>query len=114
MTSEQVNKWERIFDVDLTAIAEAVDRDARIQRAGAVESVKPSKKTSAAPKPKSRTRRLDEQTRTKRGQPNRKAKAADRDPPKPVLPRTMLDEAEQMVRDFEVSRIQSRGRPKRD
>jgi predicted RNA-binding protein with PIN domain len=114
MNSEQASRWEHIFNVDLAALSTEVERDARIRRETPAEAARPLKKAAAPAKSPSRTRRLDEHLRAKRGQPNRKAKADDRDPPKPVLPRTLLDEAEQIVRDFESLRQGSRRNPPRE
>ena len=104
MTSEQIARWERIFDVDLAALDRQVQADPRLARRtdGPKHAKSAARRKEARSAAGPRTRRLDEHTRTKRGGvTNRKAQAADRDPPKPILPKNMVTEAEDLVRDFE-------------
>ena len=108
MSQEQIAKWEHIFDVDLNALSRAVESDARIRPHFDGESPQVAQQVHPRSKRKPPTKKLDEHVRGKRGQPNQRAKADDRDPPKPVLPRSLLEQAEDMVRDFERTRLQSR------
>jgi predicted RNA-binding protein with PIN domain len=112
MTAEQVARWERLFDVDMSALSRAVEHDPRL----APERDEPaaaagSGKATPANRVKPRTLRLSDQARAKRGSTNRKAQTSDREPPKPVLPRNLVDEAERLAAEYESTRRFARRKP---
>lgn len=106
MTAEQVEKWIGIFNADVTAIERQVEAMQPRKTAKAAMKVKEDDKPRGKKsKLRSHVRTIDEHAKTKRGgSTNHTAQSNDRDPPKPVLPRDFVAEAERMVEEFEATR----------
>jgi predicted RNA-binding protein with PIN domain len=101
MSAEQVNKWIDIFNADVDAISRQVDA---MQPRKADAAKEPAKPRGSKSRLRGHIRKIDSEARTKRGRANRTAKSKDRDPPKPVVPKDFIAEAERMVQEFEASR----------